>query len=61
MFVGNKGGVEAYIHSLKEIFGDEKTEGIIQVDDDDAFKRINWKEQHNPSKIICYWRRYDTR
>ena len=35
--VGNVGRVEACIHGLKEIFDDEKTEGIIQVDADKAF------------------------
>ena len=46
MCIGNEGGVEICVHGLNEIFDDEKTEGIIQVDADNAF---NYNKQESTS------------
>ena len=39
--VGAESGVEANIHSMREIFEEEETEGVIQVDANNAFNTIN--------------------
>ena len=39
--VGQESGCEAGIHSMSEIFDDENTHGIIQVDANNAFNTIN--------------------
>ena len=41
MSVGQAGGCEAGVHAMVEIFQDEETHGIIQVDANNAFNTIN--------------------
>ena len=39
---GLKGGAEAAIHAMKEIFNNESTDGVILVDAENAFNKLNW-------------------
>jgi hypothetical protein len=39
--VGQEGGCEAAIHAMVEIFNDDKCDGLIQVDANNAFNTIN--------------------
>ena len=39
--VGIESGVEANVHSMREIFAEDDTEGVIQVDANNAFNTLN--------------------
>lgn len=51
--VGNPSGVEACIHAMKDIFDDPNTDGIIQVDAQNAFNRINRSVLINNMFVMC--------
>ena len=49
---GQSAGVEAAIHAMRELFAREETEGVLLVDADNAFNRINrsaalWNVQYD--------------
>ena len=50
---GQESGVEAGIHAMYEIFNDNNTHGIIQVDATNAFNTINRKVFMHNIKMIC--------
>ena len=51
--VGLEGGSEAGIHSMRELFEEEDTHGIIQVDAENAFNTINRKVLLRNIEILC--------
>ena len=51
--VGQEGGAEAAIHAMTEIFADNETHGIIQVDANNAFNTINRKVLLHNITIMC--------
>ena len=53
MCVGQAGGCEAGVHAMCEIFGDDDTHGIIQVDANNAFNTINRKVFLHNIQVIC--------
>ena len=50
---GQKGGCEAAIHSMVDIYEDADTHGLIQVDANNAFNTINRKALLNNIGILC--------
>ena len=46
-------GIEASIHSMREIYQTESTEGVLLVDADNAFNRLNRKVAINNIKNLC--------
>ena len=50
---GYEAGSEAAIHSMKAIFEDDQTQGIILVDASNAFNNMNWKVAQQNIRIIC--------
>ena len=50
---GQKGGCEVAIHSMVDIFDNDDTHGIIQVDANNAFNTINRKALLNNIGILC--------
>ena len=38
---GQPGGVEAAIHSMKNFFDDDESDGVLLIDADNAFNRVN--------------------
>jgi len=50
---GLQGGVEAAIHALREMYDDKDTHGIILVDADNAFNRLNRKVALHNTGVIC--------
>ena len=50
---GLKGGAEAAIHAMKEIFEDESTDAIILVDASNAFNRLNRKAALHNVQYLC--------
>ena len=50
---GQQSGCEAGIHAMHDIYQDENTHGIIQVDANNAFNTINRKMFIHNIKIIC--------
>ena len=50
---GQKSGCEAGIHAMREIYDDDDTHGIIQVDANNAFNTINRNMFLHNIKIIC--------
>ena len=50
---GLPGGVEAGIHSMRQIFDDDDTHGLIQVDANNAFNSINRQVLLHNIKFIC--------
>ena len=51
--VSQEGGAEAGIHSMVDVFEDESTEGVIQVDDNNAFNSINRKVLLHNITVLC--------
>ena len=51
--VGHEGGVEAGIHGMKEIYDDEETQGVIQVDANNAFNTINRGVLLHNIRVLC--------
>ena len=49
----SKGGVEAGIHAMGELFHDSESEGLIQVDASNAFNRINRALLLEKLKVLC--------
>ena len=47
------GGAEAAIHSMKLIFGQDSTDGVILVDVGNAFNSLNRKAALHNIRIIC--------
>ena len=50
---GQDGGCEAAIHAMVDIFEDEETHGIIQVDATNAFNSLNRKVLLHNITILC--------
>ena len=50
---GQESGCEAGIHAMQEIFQDDNTHGIIQVDANNAFNTLNRNVFLHNMKIIC--------
>ena len=40
---GQKGGIEAAIHAIKEIYSEKKYEGLLMVEASNAFNSLNCK------------------
>ena len=53
MCVGQQGGCEAGVHAMVDIFQEENTHGIIQVDANNAFNTINRNVFLHNIQIIC--------
>ena len=51
--VGHEGGVEAGIHGMKQIYDDEETQGVIQVDANNAFNTINRGVLLHNIRVLC--------
>ena len=49
---GQKGGCEAAIHSMREIFSEEGCDGVILVDASNAFNRLNRRVALHNIQII---------
>ena len=43
MCVGQQGGAEAAVYAMVDLFGDESSHGLIQVDATNAFNSLNRK------------------
>ena len=50
---GLQGGVEGAIHALRNMFDDTDNEGILLVDADNAFNRLNRKVALHNTSVIC--------
>ena len=50
---GQPSGCEAVIHALSQIFREDDCDGILLIDADNAFNRINRKVMLHNIKIIC--------
>ena len=50
---GLQGGAEAAIHSMKLIFEQDSTDGVILVDASNAFNSLNRKAALHNIRIIC--------
>ena len=50
---GIKGGAEAAIHAMKDIFEEDNTEAVILVDASNAFNSLNRKTALHNMQIIC--------
>ncbi len=53
MCVGQEGGCEAGVHAMHQIYNEEETHGIIQVDANNAFNTVNRNVFLNNITIIC--------
>ena len=50
---GLEGGVEAAIHALRTMYEDEDTHGILLIDADNAFNRLNRKVALHNTSVVC--------
>ena len=50
---GHKGGVEAAVHAMKEIFGDHETDAVILVDASNAFNSMNRQTALHNIQLTC--------
>ena len=50
---GQKGGIEAAIHAMKEIYSEDKCEGLIMVDASNAFNSLDRKVAMKNIKLVC--------
>ena len=50
---GQKGGIEATIHATKEIYCEDKCEGLLMVDASNAFNSLNYKVAMKNIKLVC--------
>ena len=50
---GHRRGCEVSVHALVDMFNDDETEGVIQVDASNAFNSLNRNVLHHNVKIIC--------
>ena len=50
---GHKGGVEAAVHAMKEVFQDANTEAVILVDASNAFNSMNRQTALHNMQLIC--------
>ena len=50
---GSKGGAEAAIHGMKNIFEAETTEAVILVDAENAFNKLNRKVVLHNIQYLC--------
>ena len=53
MATGLQSGVEAAIHSMKEIFDDEQTDEVILADASNAFNSLNRNAVLHNVQILC--------
>ena len=50
---GLQGGVEGAIHALRRMFDDTDNEGVLLVDADNAFNRLNRRVALHNTSVIC--------
>ena len=50
---GHPAGCEAAIHAMKELFCDDESEGVLLVDADNAFNRLNRKVALWNVRVLC--------
>ena len=50
---GHRGGVEAAVHAMKDIFDDPNTEAVLLVDASNAFNSMNRQTALHNMQIIC--------
>ena len=50
---GQEAGCEVAVHAVKDLYGNDDTHGIIQIDASNAFNRINRKALLHNLHIIC--------
>ena len=50
---GLKSGIEASIHAMKSIFDEESTEGLLLVDVENAFNKLNRKAAIHNIRQVC--------
>jgi len=50
---GLRGGVEAAIHALRNMYEDSDTQGILLVDADNAFNRLNRRVALHNTSVMC--------
>ena len=50
---GHEGGCEVGVHAMMYIFGDDATEGVLQVDAENAFNWLNRAVMIHNVKILC--------
>ena len=50
---GLKAGIEAAIHAMRGKFGDDESEGILLVDAENAFNKLNRKTALQNIKVLC--------
>ena len=48
-----KGGTEACFHAMNEIFDQDETEGLIQIDAQNAFNRLNRNNFLHNLRVLC--------
>ena len=53
MSTGLKGGAEAAIHAIREIFEQESTEAVILVDAENAFNKLNRQAALHNIQYLC--------
>ena len=51
--VGWEGGAEAGVHAIRQMFSEDETHGIIQVDAENAFNFINRKVLLHNVEVLC--------
>ena len=50
---GQKGGIEAAIHAMKEIYSEDKCEGLLMVDASNAFNSLNHNVAMKSIQFVC--------
>ena len=50
---GHEGGCEVGVHAMMDIFGDDTTEGVLQVYAENAFNSLNREVMIHNVKILC--------
>ena len=50
---GQSAGVEAAVHAMRDFYEDDKSEGVLLVDADNAFNRINREAVLWNTQFVC--------
>ena len=50
---GQKGGIVAAIHAMKEIYSEDKCQGLLMVDASNAFNSLNRKVAMKNIQLVC--------